>query len=1102
MPDTDSIHQRVEDLLDEWEFRRAEGEELTAEEICCHDPDCLDDVRNAISRLRRIDRFLGTDVGLHLEEALSDFGAGIPPVIGDCRIIEEIARGGSAIVYRARQESLSRNVAVKLIRVSDRPHHTLKRFERETQALAMLNNRFITGVFDAGIVDLGLGSQPYLVMEFIDGQPLDLFLQHSHLALPDRLELFLKICEGVQFAHDKGVIHRDLKPSNILVTHDGNPHVCDFGIARILDPENEDTTEHALTQSSEIIGTLQYMSPEHITGPHHLIDAQADVYSLGMVLYELVTGSRPYETREQTVFQAIETVREMTAPPIRQADSTLHRDLETIVARAVEKNRADRYLTVTALASDITSYLSDRPIQARRVAWPELTIRWCRRNRAVAVSLCVMFLSLLSGLAVSMYYGAIANANASRAAKNEKESLRLATVAQDRLKLLNAEIKESETQRILTRASEARSRKSAFNSLLGNIQKMSHSDPHLARQWLDDPDRCPTEWRHFSWRMLRHCADRTTVELLGHEGGTTCVSFSRAGTILASVGHDGGLRIWDLPSRTLKCEYPDAGLTRRTVISPNGQMVLGLTESGLMKIIALADGQLISERSPQAAEVLSVGWLESNDGVLLGTRDGTVEIWPLDSGSPRQILEAGTTGIAWVKPASPDEIASVSISGEFRITRLSDRFLLRNDNLPGARQLKRVTFASGGRLIAVAPTAGFVHSYELPGALTVRTTVIRERVFGLKSTDFPTKYLAACRRRIRILVPGEGEVGTQRHEFHTVTAFDFSRPTNLAAISGDTGTIWLMEIGDRAAWKDRVNHSSPVTASACLPDKDVFITTDQSGRAILSRGGSGEFLSELMIPEIAPIRAVSVRDDGRQLALAGSNGVALVRVERQRLELEKILSAGSTIFDVDYSPDRTLIAGAGRNGVITVWNATSHARLFEFHHDSPAISLKFRPRSAELLVGHRLGQISVWSLESGKRISNWTVHVGKVNELRVTRDGSRLFSAGGDERICCWDLETKRLIQTLVGHRAPVSSLALSPDGKTLASGGHDRQLLFWDAETGELQLQFPLAHGDWISSLTFSANGKKLVSTGLNDIHTRVWHSPDAREPDTSQIR
>jgi eukaryotic-like serine/threonine-protein kinase len=1085
MPDSDTIELRVEELLDEWERLLADGEDISPEELCRDDPECLDAVRNAVSRLTKIDQFLGTD--FDAKNAVST----VPATIGDCVILGEVARGGSAIVYRARQESLSRDVAVKLIRPSDRPEHAIKRFQRETLALSRLSSRFIASVFDAGIVDLGQGPQPFLVMEFVDGRPLDDFVQRSPGTLQDRLQLFLKICEGIHVAHNQGVIHRDIKPSNILVTSDGNPQICDFGIARILDATADGSTnETALTKSSEIVGTLQYMSPEHINGPHNQIDAQADVYSLGMVLFELVTGKKPYDTSQQTVFEAIETVRDTAAPLARTLDRTLPRDLETIVARAVEKDRSSRYENVEALASDLTSFLADQPIQARRVRWPELTWRWCRRNPAVAWSLFAVFVSLIAGHVVSTYFAIQARSNAADSRVNEVEAKRLAAQSQDRLGLLKVEMQKSETMRREAEANEIRSRRSAFNSHLGNVQKMLESDSQLAREWLDDPERCPPEWRGFSWNLLRNATNRSARQLAGHNSGTAAVQFSSDGMTLVSVGDDGAIRVWDGVSGELRSEWPSSGFHRRMAVSHDGKSVAGMTEHEQVKIIDLSDGHVISERSPKSAQVISIAWNHDDDGIFLGMRDGTIELWPLESDEPQKILVAGTTRVTWLKSTDRHAVASVTVSGEFRITRTTDEALLRDDTLFEATRLKWASLAPGGRILAVSAISDIVQSFQLPNALIRTVAPVRERIYGLACTPFPTRVLAACRRRIRIIDPFGGEVGTQRHEFHEVTAFDFSPKTSQVAISGDAGNIWLYEMGEKLPYTTTSDHKSSVTASVSFPKQNLFVTADQAGRAVL-HGPQGGVVADISLPQIAPIRDVAISSDGLRLALAGANNVALVSIEDRGLSLDALLPTQATILDIQFSPDSTRIAGAGRDGTISVWDAETLKLARQFHTDSPVLSLQFRPDGSELYSGHRLGMIIAWNLKAGKRAAAWNAHAGKVIDLAITRDGKRLYSGGGDELICVWNLEDRSLVQTIAGHRAQVSCLALSPDGKTLASGGHDRQLLLWDAESGELRLRFPAAQGDWVSSLSFLADGNSLLSTGLNDIHTRIWQGP-----------
>ncbi len=203
------------------------------------------------------------DAGLDTKPTRHELPQNFPERIGDYRIVEQIARGGSSVVFRATQESLNRDVAIKVLRAGDEPKKTLARYERELQALTRLNHPGITSVFDAGVVEVGLATLPYIVMDLIEGVPLDRYVRENNLDITARLRLFVAICDAVAAAHRQGIIHRDLKPSNILVTPDGCPNICDFGIARIYPADS--ATLPPLTNSHEIVGTIQYMSPEHET---------------------------------------------------------------------------------------------------------------------------------------------------------------------------------------------------------------------------------------------------------------------------------------------------------------------------------------------------------------------------------------------------------------------------------------------------------------------------------------------------------------------------------------------------------------------------------------------------------------------------------------------------------------------------------------------------------------------------------------------------------------------------------------------------------------------------------------------------------------------
>src|SRR5262249_41988983 len=276
--------------------------------------------------------------------------------------VRELGRGGMGVVYLAEQQNPSRLVALKVIAAGLTVGDALRRFEHEAQVLARLKHPGIAQVFEAGTGDTGDGVRPYFVMELIEGQSLTDYARARALPTRQRLELFVKVCAAVQHAHQKGVIHRDLKPGNILVDEAGRPRVLDFGVARLTGPGPGDT--HA-TAVGQLVGTLPYMSPEQVAADPDALDTRSDVYTLGVILYQLLTGRLPYEVAGKPAREAARVITEREPARLGSVDKALRGDLETVVARALEKDRERRYSSADALADDVERYLRGDPILAR-----------------------------------------------------------------------------------------------------------------------------------------------------------------------------------------------------------------------------------------------------------------------------------------------------------------------------------------------------------------------------------------------------------------------------------------------------------------------------------------------------------------------------------------------------------------------------------------------------------------------------------------------------------------------------------------------------------------------------------------------------------------
>ncbi len=338
---------------------------------------------------------------------------GVSRTIGRYTTRRVIASGGMGTVYEAVQDNPKRLVALKVLRHGAASKTALKRFHHEAEILGRLLHPNIAQIHDAGMFDEGGGAQPYFAMELVKGRPLVAYCESKGLATRDRLELFVKICNAVQYAHHKGVIHRDLKPDNILVDDFGEPKVLDFGVARTTDSDIQLTTVH--TDISQIIGTVPYMSPEQVTGDPTDLDTRSDVYSLGVVVYELLCGQLPHDLRDKSVPDALRVIQESNPRPLSSISRVYRGDIDTIVSKALEKDKDRRYQTAAELAADIGHYLANEPIIARPASTFYQLRKFARRNRTLVGGFAAVLVVSLLGTIVALALAVQARSEAAKA---------------------------------------------------------------------------------------------------------------------------------------------------------------------------------------------------------------------------------------------------------------------------------------------------------------------------------------------------------------------------------------------------------------------------------------------------------------------------------------------------------------------------------------------------------------------------------------------------------------------------------------------------------------------------------------------------------------
>ncbi len=406
----------------------------------------LDELSGGDEQLRReVRRLLTADSGRavvdrpvdasRVREAVSAIGDGesaaqaLPESIAGYAILGVLGRGGMGTVYRARQMNPPRDVALKVMSATLATPDPARRFEFEAAVLGRLSHPGIAQIHEAGVtVDRGR-RLPFFVMELIEGLPLTEYADKQRLDLAQRIELLIAVCEAVQHAHQRGVIHRDLKPANILVMGQGGPKILDFGIARTMDADEAGQT--LLTVAGQFVGTLPYMSPEQIAGDPRLVDTRTDIYALGAIAYELLGGRLPLDLRNMPLTQAAACIRDVQPHALGRLAPSLRGDVETIVAKALEKDKERRYATASDFAADLRRFLAHEPIAARPPTVRYRAARFVRRHRALVAAAVLSFLLLTAGV-IGTTLGLFEAIEQRDAAREAQEAAKLARETAER----------------------------------------------------------------------------------------------------------------------------------------------------------------------------------------------------------------------------------------------------------------------------------------------------------------------------------------------------------------------------------------------------------------------------------------------------------------------------------------------------------------------------------------------------------------------------------------------------------------------------------------------------------------------------------------------
>jgi WD40 repeat protein/serine/threonine protein kinase len=1009
--------------------------------------------------------------------------------IGRYKLLQQLGEGGCGVVYMAEQEEpVRRLVALKVIKLGMDTKSVIARFEAERQALALMDHPNIAKVLDAGATDAG---RPFFVMELVRGIKITDYCDQNNLSTEQRLELFIQICHAVQHAHQKAVIHRDLKPSNILVTlHDGVPvpKVIDFGIAKATS-EQRLTDKTVFTAFEQFIGTPAYMSPEQaeMSGLH--VDTRSDIYSLGVLLYELLTGRTPLDASElaRSGMEEIRRKIRETEPPrpstrlstMQAGDLTTvaqHRhidapklihlirgDLDWIVMKCLEKDRRRRYETANGLGLDLKRHLQNEPVSARPPSKAYQFQKFVRRNKAAfaAATLIALVLAL----------GVIANAlQAVRATRAEREQFRLRRQAQSANRELNETVHSLELQRAET--------------------FFKNGDPgsgvaHFAAILRHDPSNRIAATRLVSALVHRDWALPTTVTMR-HTEGINTLCFSLAGRHILSASRDGTAKIWDASTGKTVAVLQHAGPVASAQYSSSGTRIITASEDGTARVWDAITGE---PRTPPLQHEGKVHWAEFSPDekrVLTASADRTARIWDASSGALQRELRAHTTPVV-LAHFSPDNKRIVT-SGSYGSIRVWDvasgEMLFRVED----RQSPLVTFdlsADGSRLFSVCRDE-LVRLWNLETQTEIHLPMENKAV--VHATFSPDS---------RLLVTGSHDttagfwdvhtglpVGSSLTHDGTVLSAHFSRDgQKIVTLSKDhSARIW--DVHRRRAVCQPIRAPEEFTHADFSPDGLRLVTAGREGIMHVWNLQPRRFTG-LEAPFKTAITTVDFSADGESLLATSFDGTARV-FDAGAFALVSSLPHEPGLYLARFSPDgnRVFTASAGK---VRFWDWRKAAVVAgPFEHPTRIEAVHFNRKGDQVVTGASNGIARVWNIANWKPITPPLMHSGAVVMTRFSPNGRFVVTASDDHTARVWNAATGEPVTSPLLHKDRVRCAEFSPDGKKILTASIDNTARVWDLQTGEPLIP-PLQHTRLVESGLFSPDGSRII-TGSLDYTARIW--------------
>jgi WD40 repeat protein len=995
---------------------------------------------------------------------------------GDYEIGRVLGRGGMGVVYQARQLSLNRLVALKMVRAGVLANaDELRRFQNEAEAVATLDHAGIVPVYEVGVRD----GQRYFSMKLVTGGSLAERLTAYKDNPKAAAALLAEVAEAMHHAHMRGVLHRDLKPANVLVDAEGHGHVTDFGLAKRVEADAE------MTASGAILGTPAYMSPEQASGRRGTITTATDVYGLGAIFYALLTGRVPFAA--DSVADTLTRVREQPPEPPHKLNARVPRDLEVVCLKCLEKDPRRRYASAQALADDLRAWLDGRPIAARPVGLPMRLWLWCRRRPAIAALLGLVLLVGVAGVAGIVFEWRRAEAARRRAVEKADAEAR-ALAAQTRLS------RDLERQSYTLRVALAEREWEGAN--LGRVRRLLDLCPAALRGW---------EWDRLD--LLSHLERRSLPASPAGMTTQTPLAWSLVGGRLAGSDDQGSARIWD-PATGGSLRI-DSAKPQKFAWSRDGTQLLIYKQGDTIDLADASSGAVQSLGGLPATKMGLLGMAWSPDQTRLVTSHSVgsgsnVRVWNLRPVKLEKVLkghELQVEGMAWspdgtrIATGSMDMTARVwdAASGECRLTLAGHEGYIHD-----------VAWSPDGTRIATASADNIARVWDAADGRPLATLrghdgQVQAVAWSPDGTRIAT---VSWDQTVRIWDAADGAArATLRGHADRVFGVAWSPDGASLATHGGEGAI---KIWDAAGPRDVValtGHGGPVHAVSFRPDGARLVTAGEDRRARIWDARDGRVVRTLE-GHNDRIYAAAWSPDGMRLVTTDLDGLAIVWDAAAGTILSRFRGhAPQQVYCAAWSPDGGRVATSGSDRILQVWDPATGAERWSvrgmIHPEYGYVrGVAWSPDGARIALALAKPDEAVRVLDAGDGRERLTLrgHRHAVSAVAWSPDGTRLASASYDKTARVWDAARGDLLATMTGHRSFVHAIAWSPDGRRLATAGADWLVKVWDPADGAELLTLK-GHSDVVWSVAWSPDGRRLASAS-GDRTARIWESaPAVRE-------